>query len=85
MKIFNGPTKLGKVLPIPLPYYLLLFYGNVFRISSKGNIWENTGEYNGTLREQLWVKLIFDVLKLIHSYHIRIMNMHMDQKIINMI
>ena len=23
MKIFNGPTKLGKILPIPLPYYFV--------------------------------------------------------------
>jgi hypothetical protein len=85
MEILSGPTKLGKILPIPLPYSLFLFCGNVFRISSKGNIWENTEKYNETLRGQLWVKLIFDVLKLIHSYHIRIMNVHMGQKIIYMI
>ena len=29
------------------------------------------------------MKLIFDVLKLIYSYHIRTMNVHMGQKIID--
>ena len=85
MEIFNGPPKLGKVLLIPLPYDLLLFYENVLRTSSKGIIWEITEEYNGTLKEQLWVRLIFDVLKLIHSYHIRIMNVCMGPTIIDMI
>ena len=85
MRIFNGPTKLGKILSIPLLYSLFLFCGNMFRISSKGNIWDNTEKYNGTFRGQLLMKLISDILKLIRSYHIHIMNVCMGRKIIDII
>ena len=61
------------------------FVGTCFGFHRRATFGESTEKYNQTLRRQFWVKLIFDVFKLIHSCQIRIMNMHMGQKIIDMI
>ena len=53
MKIFNGPTKLGKVLPILLPYYFILFCRNVFWISSKGNIRGEHGKVQSNIERTI--------------------------------